>query len=99
MDRQGTDFVTSLILPESADKPSKTLVFGETCGNCRFAGTNTEDVVNLAICRGVPPTPVLVGMGQNLAGQPVPNIVGIWPTVGRGMPACALWKRVDGEAN
>lgn len=63
----------------------------ETCGSCRFA--RFEDM-GLIECRGVPPTPVVLGMGQNLAGKQGANVQLLRARLPATEAACALYREV-----
>lgn len=58
-----------------------------TCGNCEF-GANVQ--IGVVECFGVPPTPVLMGARQNLAGQQEANIQLLRPRLDATTAACAL---------
>lgn len=58
----------------------------ECCGSCRFAQAVPEDL-KVIECRGVPPTPAIMGMGPN--GPAVGLLRARLP---RTEKACALWK-------
>jgi hypothetical protein len=58
----------------------------ETCGGCRFSSPVPQNL-QLVVCRGAPPTPVIVG--QTPQGLQVESF---WPSVPRGQAPCALWK-------
>lgn len=59
----------------------------KSCDTCKFGVKNPDGSV---ICFGVPPTPVPVGMVQDLAGRPQIRIEAIRPTLAKGQPACSL---------
>lgn len=63
----------------------------ETCGTCKHAEIVPQDVTQI-ICYGAPPTPVMMGMQQTVAGQQ-PMIVAVHPVLTRGEHACSLWAR------
>lgn len=68
------------------------VVKAETCSNCRYA--KFLDIGQIE-CGGVPPTPVMLGVQQNIAGQPEPMIALFRPKMPSSMAACALWRERD----
>lgn len=60
------------------------------CGNCRWAATLPD--LNLIECTSMPPTPVVVGMVQAVAG-PAFNIQAMRPNLPRTLAACSLFER------
>ncbi len=73
-----------LILPASSVATTTSIV--ATCGNCRFRQNVVEDLQILE-CHGLPPTPVIMGMGQT-----GPAVGLLRPRLPRTEKACALHK-------
>lgn len=67
-------------------------VKAQTCGGCRYA--KLLDIGEIE-CGGVPPTPVMLGVRQGLAGQSEPMIGLFRPRMPSTMAGCALWKARD----
>lgn len=61
----------------------------DTCGNCRYGHTVQ---LGMTECHGVPPTPVVLGFGQNLAGQTGAQIELLRARLPSDEAACALHK-------
>lgn len=62
------------------------------CWECKgYAGD-----VEKGVCRGAPPTSVVVGVGQDVLQRQVPIINGFWPTLG-GQHWCLAFKRAEGR--
>ena len=83
--------------PDSLPKPEfLTLAPKPTCGTCEFH----EPTANLAIivCRGVPPTPCIVG-GQQTVRGPEYALELMSPQLPRTYKACALWRQKASEVN
>ena len=83
----------------SLPKPAFLNFAPQTCGTCEFH----EATGNLAmiICRGVPPTPCIVG-GQQTVRGPEYQIELLSPQMSRSAKGCALWRQNDapiGEMN
>jgi hypothetical protein len=57
------------------------------CGNCEFAHMVPEDF-KVIECRGLPPTPAIVGMGPN-----GPAIAVLRPRLPRSEAGCALHRK------
>lgn len=58
-----------------------------TCGDCRFGKTIN---IGLTECWGLPPTPVVIGVGRNLAGQGEAQIELLRPRLAATTAGCAL---------
>jgi hypothetical protein len=64
------------------------------CGTCRFA--HNPDPKKLYECHGNPPTPMLLGSGQDQLGRAVLQMEVFSPRVKDDRPACRLYeKRLD----
>lgn len=63
------------------------------CGNCAFGQTIKEDL-KVVECRGMPPTPVIMGMGPQ-----GPAIGLLRARMDRAERACALYARVQAPAS
>jgi hypothetical protein len=61
-----------------------------TCGNCRY-GAIIPEQLGVVECNGVPPTPVMVAVGQNLAGQQQMSIQLFRARLDMRQASCALW--------
>lgn len=79
--------MNGLILPPTVK--TQPVAQPDTCGSCRFGPVVAPGQVE---CKGVPPTPVVIGMGQNMAGQPAMQIELMRPRLAATEPGCALWK-------
>lgn len=73
---------SSLILPAAIEIPN--------CGNCLYHEA-TPDLAAV-MCKGVPPTPVVLGAQQTATGMHM-QVENIWPQLPRASKGCALWKR------
>lgn len=62
------------------------------CGTCVYAQAFKS---NMADCHGKPPTPIVVGVGQDPLGRPILNVENLVPRVTQDRPACSLYKRKD----
>lgn len=61
------------------------------CGTCKYA--QKFDTKGYAECFGYPPSVHIVGMGQNVLGQPGLQIETFVPRVHVDRPACSLHQR------
>ncbi len=66
------------------------------CGNCEFAAMVVDDQAMIE-CQGVPPIPVPMAAGQNLAGQPQMQIALFRPRLPPIQKRCGLWQEREGE--
>lgn len=67
------------------------------CGNCEFAVLVVDEADKIQ-CEGVPPTPVPMAMGQNVAGQPQMQIALFRPRLAPAQKRCGLWVMREGDA-
>ena len=65
-----------------------------TCATCRHKVF--RDKANV-ICYGAPPTPIAMGGGKNMAGQPIVQFEMIRPQLRANERACAVYARQDIE--
>lgn len=65
-----------------------------TCGTCRYH-QSTPDLTQV-ICKGVPPTPCIIGGQQTVAGMSY-QVELMSPHMARSAPGCALHRHADGE--
>lgn len=78
----------------STAQPSASLIppeTYETCGKCAHGIFMPADV-NQVECHGGPPTPVLIGGGQDALGRVQLNIQTMWPAVLKSSRCCAVFK-------
>lgn len=83
--------MNGLILPSAAAKPKPVQALpAQRCGNCWYHAKVPGDP-NMVMCQGGPPTAIMMGMGQDIAGRPVPQIISFWPQLQATQRRCALW--------
>jgi hypothetical protein len=61
----------------------------DTCGSCRFCARID---MKQGLCRGAPPTPVVVGIARDMLGREGPNIISMFPNVEYKTPACGRYE-------
>lgn len=68
----------------------------ERCGTCHFGWLCADDQGAIE-CHGVPPTPVPMQAGRDLAGNPTTGLALFRPRLSPLEPACALWGPRQGD--
>ena len=66
------------------------VVAPDRCGNCYYSEKIGNDPT-MVLCKGGPPTPVILGMGQDALGRPVPQVQSFWGSLPSSSRRCALW--------
>lgn len=74
-----------------------SILIPRSCGNCEYFERTKDPAVG--ICHGVPPTPCVVGGGQDALGRMQFNVEMMVPRVPRARKGCALWALRNAEVN
>jgi len=93
--------MSGLILGVPKPKPKAAALPLQRCGNCFYADEHPGP--EFIVCKGAPPTAVLLGMREDQLGRPCPVIEGFWPVVRKEQRRCSMWQdvgpKVDGASN
>ena len=74
-------------------RKAETILNGarKACGGCEYFRRGQVGQA-MGVCRGAPPVPMVVGMGQDMSGKPVPIVNTYWPQV-PDSEVCGHWER------